>query len=268
VLVLDHHKTAQEELKHSAPFVVGTSNFYDASGWKLAENDNWFHFQQCVIQDTCEGVPGTIYVVFDMERSGAGLAWDFFFSKEPRPGFIDLVEDRDLWRFSALATKHFHAGNSDLPLTYEARKSQYDRLDCLVSNPDSASQAQALAELKRLITRGEAVLGYHDKLVDDLVGKRVKMRLTMPDGHAWDIYAVCHPLMAMVSDVGEKLCAYGPFGASYWYDPDRKVWQFSLRSRGDIDVSDIAKAFGGGGHKGAAGFAVQALDGMLAPLDV
>jgi nanoRNase/pAp phosphatase (c-di-AMP/oligoRNAs hydrolase) len=30
-----------------------------------------------------------------------------------------------------------------------------------------------------------------------------------------------------------------------------------LRSNGDYDVSAIAKAFGGGGHKNAAGFEVQ-----------
>lgn len=33
-------------------------------------------------------------------------------------------------------------------------------------------------------------------------------------------------------------------------------FQYSLRSRGDFDVSAIAKKFGGGGHKNAAGFNV------------
>jgi nanoRNase/pAp phosphatase (c-di-AMP/oligoRNAs hydrolase) len=32
--------------------------------------------------------------------------------------------------------------------------------------------------------------------------------------------------------------------------------QCSLRSNGDYDVSAIAKVFGGGGHKNAAGFEV------------
>ena len=31
-------------------------------------------------------------------------------------------------------------------------------------------------------------------------------------------------------------------------------YKYSLRSKGDFDVSIIAKAFGGGGHKNAAGF--------------
>ena len=35
------------------------------------------------------------------------------------------------------------------------------------------------------------------------------------------------------------------------------MWQYSLRSRSDFDVSEIAKKFGGGGHAKAAGFATK-----------
>jgi len=38
-------------------------------------------------------------VVFDMERSGAGIVWDSLHSGH-RPKLIDYVEDADLWRFS------------------------------------------------------------------------------------------------------------------------------------------------------------------------
>jgi len=34
-------------------------------------------------------------------------------------------------------------------------------------------------------------------------------------------------------------------------------YQYNLRSRGDFDVSEVAKQFGGGGHAGAAGFTVH-----------
>ena len=42
---------------------------------------------------------GLSFCVFDMERSGAGLAWDELVGGE-RPWLIDYVEDRDLWRFA------------------------------------------------------------------------------------------------------------------------------------------------------------------------
>ena len=31
-------------------------------------------------------------------------------------------------------------------------------------------------------------------------------------------------------------------------------WRFSMRSKGDIDIGEIARQFGGGGHMNAAGF--------------
>lgn len=40
-----------------------------------------------------EGTPGC---TFDMDRSGAGMSWDYFHT-EPRPLLVDCVEDRDLW---------------------------------------------------------------------------------------------------------------------------------------------------------------------------
>jgi uncharacterized protein len=47
-----------------------------------------------------------------------------------------------------------------------------------------------------------------------------------------------------------------PFAACYWDVPNGQV--FSLRScENGVDVSEIAKQFGGGGHKHAAGFTVK-----------
>jgi len=43
------------------------------------------------------------------------------------------------------------------------------------------------------------------------------------------------------------------FGAAYFVrDDGKKV--YSLRSVGDFDVSEVAKKYGGGGHRNAAGF--------------
>ena len=57
-------------------------------------------------QETLQGLD---FVTFDMNRSGAGLAWDYLFGKDsinalmdyqglPRPWWVNYVEDRDLWR--------------------------------------------------------------------------------------------------------------------------------------------------------------------------
>src|SRR6185503_5178352 len=36
--------------------------------------------------------------LFDMQRSGAGITWDWFSRGALRPSFINFCEDRDLWR--------------------------------------------------------------------------------------------------------------------------------------------------------------------------
>jgi hypothetical protein len=60
----------------------------------------------------------------------------------------------------------------------------------------------------------------------------------------------------MASEAAGKLAEDASFAAAYFDREDARV--FSLRSRGDngADVSAIAKMYGGGGHKNAAGFQV------------
>ena len=59
------------------------------------------------------------------------------------------------------------------------------------------------------------------------------------------------------SDVGHELANQsGTFGLLWCIDKDNRC-KCSLRSNGEYDVSAIAKAFGGGGHRNAAGFQVD-----------
>ena len=52
--------------------------------------------------------------------------------------------------------------------------------------------------------------------------------------------------------------------ACFHYDGVRKVWAFSLyNDNGEVDCSAIAKQFGGGGHKGAAGFVTNDLTSIF-----
>ncbi|MFV9615689.1 MAG: DHHA1 domain-containing protein, partial [Gammaproteobacteria bacterium] len=61
---------------------------------------------------------------------------------------------------------------------------------------------------------------------------------------------------AYVSDAGHIMSIDEPFAACYWDHPDGR--SFSLRSsKNGIDVAKVAKKYGGGGHKNAAGFTIQ-----------
>ena len=65
----------------------------------------------------------------------------------------------------------------------------------------------------------------------------------------------------LISDLGHVLSKEHPFSVSFRFRPGlAKPWIFSLRSEENgVDVSMIAKDFGGGGHKHAAGFSLSSL---------
>jgi len=66
--------------------------------------------------------------------------------------------------------------------------------------------------------------------------------------------AVLNIPYAGVSEAGAALCKAGYPIALLWFERGDGITQFSLRGDGSVDVSAVAKSFGGGGHNNAAGF--------------
>lgn len=225
VLILDHHKTAQEDLADGEGFV-------DIGKWSSPLS--WERHLQNVYQDECEGAYAVTYTLFDMERSGAGLTWDFFHVGQPRPDFIDYVEDRDLWRKQL-------PGGDEFTIALRSYPQEFKVWDELVAG----------GALK-LINQGSSIQRYYRLRVEEL--KRSAYQASIADAPFWVANA---PYFAASEVAGELAEREHGFGACY-FEVSQGRWQYSLRARGDFDVSEIAKQFGGGGHKGAAGFTVGA----------
>lgn len=213
ILILDHHKSAAEDL----------------AGFRaLAPADEWGDDTLELVADS----PERIAVLFDMERSGAGIAWDFFHNFA-RPALIDHIEDRDLWRFKLPGTREIAAALFSHPY-------DFDLWDTLMDDD----------YLETLRTEGAAIERKHHKDVAELVGV-TKRRMTI-GGHSVPVANLPYTL---TSDAGNLMAEGEPFAACYWDTPDGRV--FSLRSKPEgADVSAIAKEYGGGGHKNASGFRV------------
>jgi len=233
ILVLDHHKSAEADMPANPLTADDQLTVVRIEGFDVDGDPTWRHFQGWVEQDNCEGIrKAMIYALFDMDRSGAGIAWDFFHPGAPRPELIDHVEDRDLWRFALPGTREIQAAVFSYP--YE-----FDVWDLLMETPMETLRAQ-----------GVAIERKHHKDVAELV-KVAKRRMVI--GH-YEVPVASLPY-TLASDAGHLMAKGKPFAACYYDKDGGRV--FSLRSTDQgVDVSEVAKLYGGGGHARAAGFTV------------
>lgn len=179
-----------------------------------------------------------IELVLDKERSGAMLAWDYFHSL-PAPSLIEHIQDRDLWKFAYSNTKAIHAGLSLYPKDFHV----WDEF----MTSDAAFSV--------LLTEGNMILQAQEANVQAIL--EVSKGMTMEIGDYIVPAANCPGFLA--SDVGNLLSVGSPFSVTY-YD-SAKGRHYSLRSdsksSSSVDVSKVAEAYGGGGHKHAAGFTLS-----------
>ncbi len=195
VIVLDHHKTAEEDLGSIEPS--------DAPN---------------------------LSITFDLEKSGAVLAWEYFHPNDEIPPLILHIQDKDLWRFDLKDTKKVIASL----LSYDMDFKLWDKFN-----------------LDNLITEGEAILRYQNLTVDKLCRN---MRMTKVGGHM--VPTVNSGVLQ--SEIGNRLCELypeSPFSMVYFDSNDKT--RYSLRSIGEFDVSAVARTYGGGGHKNAAGYMMR-----------
>lgn len=221
VVVLDHHKTAEQELRE---WTLGDGDV--DLGAKLAEVE-----QNLALNQMENVIPVIAY--FCMEKSGARMAWEFCHPRVPVPPLIAAVEDRDLWRFNIPSTRKVSAALRTLPHDF------------------GLWNGLTYGDMGRLITEGEAVLRGHQKNVETFIANRYWTEI---GGVRVPVVNVPYHYASDCADAMLKAEPNAPFCASWFVRADGKK-QFSLRSRDDrMDVSEIAKQFGGGGHRNAAGF--------------
>ena len=203
-------------------------------------------------------------IVLNDSKSGALLAWEHFNETKP-PLFIKLIDDRDRWQFKLPQSKAFHTAMSmRKPWTFESWKNEF------------AGPQDYFYDISELLNQGELLLLYQKQQVESLAKYARKCSIPAKfhpaTGEAcslsilyWDCPGLAVNTSVHMSEVGHELANQsGTFGL-IWYLGENGQAKVSLRSNGDYDVSAIAKQFGGGGHKNAAGFSidVQTLLGWL-----
>ena len=168
---------------------------------------------------------------FDMTKSGAMLSWEFFHPGKEPPKFIQYIQDRDLWKWELAYSKEFSAAFDMIPFEFE----EFEKFE-----DDSV--------FDDAVKRGSYILAYSKTVVKKVCEKASSRKL---DGRHVMVVNSPH----WMSEIGAKLSPGCDFAMIWYYDHKDRDIKVSLRSFHEtIDVSEVAKKFGGGGHKKAGGF--------------
>ena len=231
---LDHHKSA---------FEMWTGNWYKGKQ----------HFQSSE----------KLHVRLDDSKSGAMIAWEYFVSDKPTeiPILIQMLDDYDRWVFAIEGTKEFQKA------LWSLTPWDFDQWNDMLFDEI----------IEVMVREGAAILRAHDQNVAGVVEAAStscdipgfesmptqagsQFNIHQPSVPDMMTYPVLYQGLAancpkhLASDVGHKLATTcGTYGLCWYQQSDGRI-NVSLRSNGDYDVTVIAKMFGGGGHKNAAGF--------------
>ncbi len=168
---------------------------------------------------------------FDMTKSGAMLAWEYFHPGKEPPKFVKYIQDRDLWTWELEYSKEFSAAFDMVPFEFE----EFEKFEDDSVFDDACK-------------RGSYILAYSKTVVKKVCEKAQSRKL---NGKDVLVVNASH----WMSEIGARLAPDCDFAMIWYWDHAAQHTKVSLRAFHDaVDVSEISKKFGGGGHKKAAGF--------------
>lgn len=246
IKIFDHHKTSIEGWQGERLYEMN-------SGMNVAYNESNGNIL-CGIED------GKSVVIFkaNLTDCGASLAWKYYFT-EPLPLYIEYVRDRDNWLFDTIEAK---ARNSLIVSEYlNTMCPEYTNINGWIELFDKTKEYFDMAYQTGLVLNTQKER--------DMNAVMTSGTCRVIDGH--NVF-ICNAV-TNISDIGNKACEMfkmvqlNPTDEEltkvYIYDY-ALIWRYvenvekywiSLRSRkGGMDVSAIAKKYGGGGHMNASGF--------------
>ena len=262
IFILDFSfpRPALEEMAQHAASVCQIDHHASArDGW-AADLSNITDSSMSVYQHSA--LP--LKVIFDMEKSGARLAWEHFHSEIRPPLALRHIEDQDLWRFEIEGTRSFCTALRLQPFDFGI----WDQLINEANEAHSDSYVSMLAE-------GQAIQRFMAGEIQRLADSRLVMPVSVRGDPIDPLQAIRHGTPVLVegdltwrridglsinasalfaSELGNALAIRsGTFALIWQLGADGHV-KASLRACDTVDVSRLAASFGGGGHPNAAGF--------------
>jgi oligoribonuclease NrnB/cAMP/cGMP phosphodiesterase (DHH superfamily) len=170
---------------------------------------------------------------FDMSKSGARLAWEFFQPARPLPDLVRFVEDRDIWVWQYPESAGFLAA-LDMEAFEFARWAEIASFSPL--------------QLTSFMARGQAMDEKFTNLAADIAGGAQPVTFNGQRGLMVNAPGVFHSL------IGNMLSEKSGTFALMWVADKDGVIKVGLRSQRGFDCIALAESMGGGGHAQACGF--------------
>ena len=174
---------------------------------------------------------------FDLDSSGAVLAWKYFHPGKKVPKLLKYIEENDLWRFKMPKSRELFSFIDMKPRDFRV----WNKLAAGFENQEN---------LKSYINEGGAIRQYEERLVSSLVENAEEVVF-----EGKKALAINSPVF--MSEIGEYVREVRKIPlAIIWYK-NNAIIGVSLRSSEGVDCVKIAQKYGGGGHPQAAGFSLR-----------
>jgi len=177
--------------------------------------------------------------------AGCVLTWNFFFPEREVPRIVKMLGDYDIWDFS-------NYGNDLNVLQTGIRLYENHPESCEWRRwLEFGNKEYSLENFSEIMNKGLIALQYRDKTWAGLI-------------KSWSFWATFEGYKVICCNAGSVSSQLfnsvkEDFDLMMPFVFDGKQWTVSIYSTKDIDCSELAKKYGGGGHKKAAGFQCKEL---------
>ena len=175
-------------------------------------------------------------VHFDMQKSGARLAWEFFLPEQVVPDLVRFVEDRDIWVWQYPQSAGFLAALDMEPFDFVRWQ------EIAFFDP---------AQLSIYVECGRAMDEKFSKLAVGIAEAAQVLTFNGVRGLMVNAPGVFHSL------VGDMLSKQSGTFALMWCVDKNGVIKAGLRSQRSFDCIPLAESMHGGGHAQACGFKLR-----------
>ncbi len=206
--------------------------------------------------ENIENKPENLYTVFDMNKSGCMITWDYFNNQLIRPWFINYIGDRDLWRWELPNSKNINTA------LFEDKHITFNGLTVLYEKYITNEQINYIME--QMNQKGAQINQFRNQLIEKECKKAIYCTFQFND-RLFNVWLYSGP-EDLRSDIGNSLMQINfknglrpDFAVNWRYDVVTN--EFWLSMRGDEwspDLSIICKEYNGGGHPKASGCSLPA----------